>query len=311
MKAAQLIQYGGKEAIAINDISVPEIVEGKVLIEVYAAGVNPADWKVQNGLWKDFAPLNLPVTLGGDLAGVVVKVGSGVTEFKEGDEVYGSANVLGGSSGSFAEFALTKSENLALKPNSLNFQQAGALPLVGTSAVQALIEHINLQKDQKILIHGGAGGIGSIAIQIAKYLGALVATTVSTDDVAFAKDLGADEVIDYKSQRFEKVVSDVDAVFDTVGGETAKRSVSVLKNGGTLVSMNGPLDEKIIKEKNITALVQQSRVTTERLTRLSEFVDQRVITVNIEKTFPLVQTADALEFLKNTPPKGKVVIALK
>ena len=311
MKAAQLTQYGGKEAIVVSDIPQPEMTDGKVLVAVHDAGVNPFDWKVQNGYMKDFIPLTLPLTLGGDFSGVVKEVGEGVTDFKPGDEVYGQANAVAGESGSFAEFALTKPDSIALKPKSLDFKQSGSLPLAGVSAVQAITEHTDLQKDQKILIHGGAGGIGSIAIQIAKHIGAYVSTTVSTEDMEYVKELGADEVIDYKSQKFEDAVSEYDAVFDTVGGETTSRSIQVLKNGGVLISMLNPVDEELAKTKNITAVMQQTGVTTERLNKLTEFVEQGIITVNVEKTFPLEQAAEALDYLKNTLPKGKVIIVIK
>ncbi len=311
MKAAQLKAYGGKEAVVINEISKPEVGEGQVLVEVHAAGVNPIDWKVQLGYLKDFVPLELPVTLGGDPAGVVSEVGSNVTEFKAGDEVYGQGNVLGGGSGSFAEFTLTKPTSIAKKSGKLSFAEAGAIPLAGVSAVQALYDHIGLTAKQKILIHGGAGGIGSMAIQIAKHLGAYVVTTVSANDVDYVKELGADEVIDYKAQKFEDVVKEFDAVYDTVGGETNKRSYQVLKEGGILVSMTEQPDEELSKKFQVKAIAQGTQVNPQRLSKLSELLDQGVVTVHIEKTFPLTQAAEALEYLQKTPPKGKVVVEVK
>ena len=310
MKAAQLTQYGGKEVITIGDIPAPIIEDGKILIQVKAAGVNPFDWKVQQGYMKDFIPLKLPIVLGGDFAGVVVEVGASVSDFKKGDEVYGQANAVAGNSGAFAEMTLTTSTSVALKPKTLEFAQAGALPLVGVSAIQALIDTMKLTKGQKILIHGGAGGIGSIAIQIAKNIGAHVATTGSANDFDFIKQLGADELIDYKTQKFEDTLKMYDAVFDTVGGETTNRSLSVLKNGGILVSMTQPADETVVKEQQIKAVVQGTQVTTERLKKLTQLVESGVVKVNVEKTFPLEQAADALEYLKTTPPKGKVVIVM-
>lgn len=308
MKAAQLIQYGGKEAIKINDVPQPSAAEGEILVEVRAAGVNPFDWKVQAGYMKNSMPLQLPVTMGGDFAGIVIAVGNGVSQFKKDDEVFGQANVFAGNSGSFAEFALTKPTSIAYKPKKLNFIEAGSLPLAGVSAVQAIIEYIKLKKGQKILIHGGAGGIGSVAIQIAKHIGAYVITTVSTNDINFVKELGADEVIDYKAQKFENTVKDIDSVFDTVGGETTNRSIQVLKNGAVLVSMVNPADEELAKAKNITVVTQFTQVTTERLEKLSELVENGAIIPHLEKTFPLEEAAQALDYLKNTPPKGKIVI---
>lgn len=310
MKAAQLHEYG-KSGVQVIDIQKPEIDSDKVLVEVHAAGVNPFDWKVQLGYMKDFIPLQLPVTLGGDLAGVVSEIGPNVSDFKVGDEVYGQGIAVAGASGSFAEFDLVKANTIALKPKKLSFLEAGAIPLTGISALQALMDHLHLSSGQKILIHGGAGGIGTVAIQIAKHLGAYVATTVSTDDMEYAKQLGADEVINYKNEKFEEKLHDYDAVFDTVGGETNKRSYQVLKKGGMLVSMVESPDEEISKQYEVKALVQKTVVTADRLNKLTELVDQGVVTVYIEKTFPLDQAGEALAYLHKTPPKGKVVIEVK
>jgi alcohol dehydrogenase len=310
MKAAQLIQYGGKEAVAINEIPRPKVSEGKILVEVHAAGVNPFDWKVQQGYMKDSMPLQLPITLGGDLAGIVSEVGANVSGFTVGDEVYGQGSFFGGATGSFAEFDLALPTSLSKKPEKLSLAEAGAVPLAGVSAVQALFDHIKLSSGQKILIHGGAGGIGTMAVQIAKHIGAYVATTVSTDDIDFAKTLGVDEVIDYKTQQFEDVIKDFDAVFDTVGGDTNKRSYQVLKKGGVLVSMTTPPDEELAQKFDVTALVQGTKVNPERLAKLSELLDKGVLAVHIEKTFPLEEAGEALAYLQQTPPKGKVVIVI-
>ena len=241
MKSAQIKRYGGSEVVEINQ-STPapnDPSAGKVLVRIKAAGVNPADWKVREGYFQQMMPLQFPSTLGMDFSGIVEKVGEGVSDFKYNDEVYGQASLIRGGSGAFAEMALANADTIAHKPKTLSHEEAAGLPLAGVSAWQALVETIGLSKGQKILIHGGAGGIGSIAIQLAKHLGAYVATTVSTNDKEFVKEeLGADEVIDYKTQNFEDVLShDYDAVFDTVGGETYTRSFKVLKRGGMIVSM--------------------------------------------------------------------------
>src|ERR671914_1360594 len=205
-----------------------------VLVRVKAAGVNHSDWKLREGFFKQMAPLQFPATLGMDFSGVVEKVGEGVaSDLKQGEEVYGQAGVLAGGSGTFAGMASAKVDKIAHKPKTLSHEQSAGLPTVGVSAWQALIETMELGKGQKILIHGGAGGIGSISIQLANHLGAHVATTVSTDDTEFVKDLGASELVDYKTQKFEDVLShDYDAAFDTVGGETYTRSFKILKRGG-------------------------------------------------------------------------------
>jgi alcohol dehydrogenase len=306
MKAVQLAEYG--DNVVARDIPQPEVDEGKVLVQVHAAGVNPFDWKVKLGYMKDMMPLQLPITLGGDIAGVVTAVGTGVASLKEGDEVFGQGGIFGGATGAFAEFDLVKPDSLAHKPTKLSFAEAGAVPLTGVSAIQALYDHLELTSGQKILIHGGAGGIGTIAIQIAKHIGAYVATTVSTNDLEYVKSLGVDEAIDYKNQKFEEVVKDFDAVFDLVGGETNQKSYQVLKSGGKLVSMVQPVDEALAKQFGVTALTQGTKVTTERLTKLAELLDAGVVTVHIEKVFPLEQTGEALSYLQQTPPKGKVVV---
>jgi NADPH:quinone reductase-like Zn-dependent oxidoreductase len=259
---------------------------------------------------KEMAPLKFPAILGGDLAGVVAELGEGVSSFKVGDEVYGQANALSGQ-GAFAEFAPVKVEQLALKPKSVDFITAAALPLAGISAYQALVEHANLQKGQKILIHGGGGGIGSFAIQLAKHLGAYVATTASSKDTDFVKSLGADEVIDYKTQAFENLLKDYDVVFDTVGGDTYIKSYQVLKPGGIIVSMTEQPNEELVKKYNVKAIAQQTKTTTEKLNKLAELVDQGVIKIQIDKVFPLEQAAEALEYLKQGHPRGKVVLKIK
>lgn len=311
MKAAQLVQYGETDSVVITDVQKPTVGPDNVLIEVHAAGVNPIEWKMQLGYMKDFMPLQLPVTLGGDLAGIVTEVGVNVTAFQPGDAVFGQGSVLAGASGTFAEYNLTVAKSIAKKPENVSFAEAGSGALTGVSAVQALYEHFNLQPDQTILIQGGTGGIGSVAIQIAKHIGAKVITTASTDDIAFAKELGADQVIDYKTQKFEEIVNDVDAVFDTVGGETTARSYQVLKKGGKLVSMVTPPDEALMKQYEVGALYQSTHVTTEQLTKLGTLLEQHVLKVHVVKFFTLDQTAEALEYLRTRTPNGKVVIEVK
>ena len=203
MKAAQINKYGGSEVVEINkNAPKPAAPRGKLLVEVYAAGVNPIDWKIREG----YIPLKFPATLGGDFSGVVADVGEGVPGFKKGFEVYGYASILGGGSGSFAEFVSADAKVMALKPKNITHVEAGALPLTGVSAWQALVDHMGLSRGKKILIHGGAGGIGSIAIQLAKHLGAYVATTVSAKGMQYVQELGADEAIDYKNQKFEDML---------------------------------------------------------------------------------------------------------
>ncbi len=312
MKAAQINKYGGNEVVQINkDVTKPTKTHGKVIVEVHAAGINPVDWKIREGYMKQMAPITFPATLGGDFSGVVTEVGIGASDFKVGDKLYGQATILGGGSGAFAQFAFANAKTIAHKPQNISHIEAAALPLAGVSAYQALVDHISLSKGQKILIHGGAGGIGSIAVQLAKHLGAYVTTTVSTEDVSYAKDLGADEVINYKKQSFENILQDYDAVFDTVGGQTYTNSFRVLKKGGIIVSMLEQPNQELMKQHGVNAISQFTQVNSERLSKLTELVEQGVIKVHVDKTFPLEKAAEALTYLQTGHPRGKVVIEIK
>jgi alcohol dehydrogenase len=311
MKSAQINKYGSSEVIEINQsTSVPILSSGKVLVIIKAAGVNPADWKIREGLMQQMITLQFPSTLGNDFSGVIKQIGEGISpsDFKQRDEVFGQAGVISGGSGAFAEMALVNTESIANKPKSLSHAEAAALPLVGVSAWKALIENIELSKDQKILIHGGAGGIGSIAIQLAKYLGADVATTVSTNDKQFVQELGAGQAIDYKTQNFEDILHDYDAVFDTVGGETYRRSFKVLKKGGVIVSMLEQPNSELMSQYGIKAIFQFTQADRERLTKLTQWVDENNIRVNVEKTFSLDEAGDELDYQRDVHPRGKVVL---
>jgi alcohol dehydrogenase len=314
MKSAQIKRYGSSEVIEINQMTpTPNLAAGKILVVVKVAGINPIDWKIREGYMQQMISLQFPSTLGMDFSGVIKQVGEGVSssDFKQGDEVYGQADVVSGGSGAFAELALANKDSIAHKPKSLSHPQAAALPLVGVSAWQALVENIGLSKDKKILIHGGAGGIGSIAIQLAKKLDAYVATTASTNDKQFVQELGADQVIDYKSQNFEDILHDYDAVFDTVGGETYRRSFKVLKKGGgIIVSMLEQPNSELMNQYGIKAIFQFTQVNRERLTKLAQWVDQNNIRVNVEKTFSLDEAGKALDYQKDVHPRGKVVLTV-
>ena len=311
MKAAQLTKYGDQDALrVVQDAPRPVANSDQVLVEVYAASVNPFDWKVRQGYMKDAIALNLPATLGGDVAGIVAEVGDNVTGFEIGQPVYGMANAVGGQ-GSFAEYTPVSASQLAAKPQSVDFVQAAALPLTAISAYQALVDHMNLQAGQKILIHGGAGGIGSLAIQIAKHIGAHVATTVKADDKDYVTQLGADVVIDYTAEDFAVSISDYDAVYDTVGGETNTKSFDVLKSGGVLVSMVAEADQERVTTSEIKYIHQSTKPTVERLAKISSLVDEGYLEVAVDKIFPLEEAAQALEYLKSAHTRGKVVIQVK
>jgi len=313
MKSAQISRYGSSDVIETNqNTPEPTLSSGKVLVSIKAAGVNPVDWKIREGAFQQMIQLQFPSTLGIDFSGVIKQVEEGVSssEFKQGDEVYGQAGVTNGGSGAFAEKALAKTDSISNKPKRLSHIEAAALPLVGVSAWRALMENIGLSKGQRILIHGGAGGIGSIAIQLAKYLGAEIATTVSANDKQFVQELGADVVIDYKSQNFEDLLHDYDSVFDTVGGQTYKRSFKVLKKGGIIVSMLEQPNSELMDRHDVKAIFQFTQADRERLTKLAQWVDQNNIKVNVDRTFLLAEAADALDYQKDVHPRGKVVLAI-
>lgn len=312
MIAVQINSYGGTEVLELRPAVLrPTPGSDQVLIEAYGAGINPFDVAVRMGFVKSMMPLQFPATLGGDVSGVVVQLGAEVSDFKIGDEVYGQATLFNGGSGTFAQFVAANTKSIAKKPTSVNFLEAAALPLVGTSALQVLIEHMKLANGQKILIHGGAGGIGHIAIQLSKMLGAVVATTVGSKDIDYVKGLGADQVIDYNNEKFEDLVHDVDTVFDTVGDEVMSRSFQVLKRGGIIVSMRGQPDPALATKYGVTAFGQFTQTTTERLGALAQLVDSGSIKVNIDKIFPLNQVKEAFEYQEHGHPRGKVVLKIK
>jgi alcohol dehydrogenase len=312
MKSAQIKRYGGSEVAKINqNTPAPNDPSAdNVLVRIKAAGVNPVDWKIREGYMQQMMPLQFPSTLGMDFSGVIERIGEGISGLKQGDEVYGNAGVIRRGSGAFAEMALANADSIAHKPKTLSHEEAAGLPTAGVSAWQSLVETFGLSKDQKILIHGGAGGIGIIAIQLAKHLGAYVATTVSTKDKQFLKEeLGADEVIDYKTQTFEDVLShDYDAVLDTVGGETYTRSFKVLKRGGIIVSMLEQPNQELMDRFGVKAVSQFTQVNRERLTNLAQWVDQNNIRVNVDKMFPLDEAGKALDYQRDVHPRGKVVL---
>jgi NADPH:quinone reductase-like Zn-dependent oxidoreductase len=311
MKAVQFQRYGGLETLELNqNAPKPSAGKGQVLVEVYAASINPIDWKIRAGYLKEMVPLTMPVTLGGDFSGVVAGVGESVSDLKVGDRLYGYGSVLSRGSGSFAEFVSVLVSTVAPTPQKVSPAEAAALPLVGASALQAIQDHIKLHRGQKILIHGGGGGIGSVAIQLAKSIGAYVATTGSADDSDYMKALGADEIIDYEKEPFDERLRDFDAVFDTVGGDTTPKSFSVLKKGGTLVSMLGQPDPGLAQKAGISAIGQNTHVKTEVLKRLAQLVDSGAIKIRIDKVFPLEKAEEAFQRLETGHPRGKVVLEI-
>ncbi len=310
MKAAQISDYGSADTVKIVEIDQPEAKDGQVLVDVRASSLNPFDTTIREGYMREFMPVKFPIVLGGDIAGVVIAVASDVSGVKVGDKVYGQAHAIAGNSGAFAEFATTKATQVAKLPSNLNCEQSARMPLIGVSALQAITEHIGLKSGHKMFIHGGAGGIGAIAIQIAKHIGAYVATTASGDGIDYVKKLGADEVIDYKTQDFAELIHDFDAVFETAGGKEFDKTLDVLKDGGVAVSMISKADEAKVTERKITAITQSTQVNTERLNKLTELIETGVVTPNIGKVFPLSEVSEAFK-AREGGVLGKVILKIK
>jgi len=312
MKAVKYSKFGGVDVLdVVDNAEKPAIGEGQVLVEVEAVSINPIDFKIRLGYMKDFMPVKFPVTIGSDFAGIVKEIHGGNSQFRKGDKVFGNAIVLNGGSGSFSEFVAANVANTAFAPKTIDLQKAAAFPLAGASAIQAIEDGIKLQKGQKILIHGGAGGIGIIAIQLAKLIGAEVATTVSERDMSFVKELGADTVLDYHKGDFDTVLSNYDAVLDLVGGDTLTKSYAVLKKGGVLVTLTGRPDEELAKKIGITAMGQMTATDTKHLNRVAELVDKKAMKINVDKVFTINQSREAFTHAEQKHPRGKVVLTMK
>ncbi len=311
MKAAQFAKYGDPSVIVINDVPDLTAGPGQVLVKVAGASLNPFDSKLREGYMLDFIPLKLPITIGGDIAGTVAAVGEGVTAFQKGDAVYGSAMALAGDSGAFAEYALTKPGHIAHAPGNVSPAEAASLVLVGVSALQGLQEHIKLAPGQKILITGGSGGVGTAAIELAKELGAHVATTVSQAAIDYARERGADEVIAYETNSIGTGLHGYDAIFDTVGGDVFAGLLDVLRPGGVAVTLVGPVDDSLGLDSDITVIAMSSRVSTAALVELARHIEDGVIMPHIAKQFPLDQARQAFTARETERVLGKVVLVVE
>jgi len=333
MKALTFKRYGKAPEIGFADVPRPALKPDELLVQVHAAGLNPIDNIIPTGIFKPVLRFQLPATLGSDLAGVVTEVGSRVTRFKPGDAVFASIFDLG--TGSIAEFAVVPESVAALKPANLDFVQAASIPMVGLTSWQALKERANLRAGQKVFIPAGSGGIGTFAIQLAKHLGAKVGTTTSTGNVELVRSLGADEVVDYKKEEFERVLRGYDAVLGTVRGDAIEKSIGILKPGSTIVSLIGPLDAAFARarrlnffltfvfglmSRKIMRLARKREVTYsflfvrpdgDQLTEIGELLKAERIQPVIDKVFPFEQAKDALAYLAQGRSKGKVVVNIK
>ncbi|WP_336823282.1 NADP-dependent oxidoreductase [Sporosarcina sp. USHLN248] len=305
MKAIVIEHYGGPEQLKLKEVSKPNVGENEVLIEVYAIATNPAEWKMREGYLKDVMPFTFPHILGYDVAGIIREVGRNVSKWKIGDAVLATAN------GSYAEFTVADENQVVAKPENINFNEAASIISTSMTAWTALFIDGKLTKDQKVLIHGGAGGVGSMAIQLAKHAGAYVASTGSTSNVNFLKELGADVVVDYTNEDFTKVLHDYDLVVDLVGGETQIRSYQVLKKGGTLTSAVGIIEEgKVEGIHTASVWVQPSGELLTKITKLLESGELRAV---VKEVLPFEEDKfqRAHEQLQTGHTRGKIVIQVK
>jgi NADPH:quinone reductase-like Zn-dependent oxidoreductase len=331
MKAFILDRYKSKDGLRAGEMPDPEVGEGDVLVQVHAAALNPLDSKIRDGEFKLILPYRMPLVLGHDLAGVVVRVGAGVQQFKPGDEVYARTDRIG----TLAELISVDQADLALKPTTLTMEEAASIPLVGLTAWQSLVEMADLKQGQKVLIHAGSGGVGTFAIQLAKQLGATVATTTSTANVQLVKSLGADVVIDYTKYDFETILHDYDVVLDPLGGEATAKSLTVLRPGGQLVSVAGPPDPGLAEQlgagwflKAVMALLSRGvrskakrrqvsyrflfmRANGAQLRELATRIDAGAIRPVVDRVFPFDSTNEALAYLDTGRAKGKVVVTVR
>jgi NADPH:quinone reductase-like Zn-dependent oxidoreductase len=333
MKAFIINGYGKKETLKLTEIAEPILKENDILVQIHSAGVNQLDSKIRDGEFKLILPYKTPFILGHDVAGVVTKVGLKVRRFKVGDEVY--ARPADHRIGTFAEFIAINENDAAIKPKELTMEEAASIPLVGLTAWQALIEKADLKKGQKVFIQAGSGGVGTFAIQLAKHLGATVATTTSADNFELVKSLGADVVIDYKKNDFETILHNYDVVLNSQDGKTLEKSLRVLKPGGKLISISGPPDPDFAKEiglswvlKLVTRLLSFGvrrkakrlnvsysflfmRANGDQLNKITSLINSGVIRPVMDKIFPFEATNEAMAYVASGRAKGKVVVKVK
>jgi NADPH:quinone reductase-like Zn-dependent oxidoreductase len=308
MKAVRVHNYGGPEVLRFEDAPRPTPGSGELLIRVHAASVNAIDWKARAGLVKDYIPLPLPFIPGWDVSGVVEAVGSGVTKFKKGDEVYARPDAARNGKGTYAEYVVAKETEAALKPKSIDHVHAAAIPVVALTAWQALFDTAALSKGQRILIHGAAGGVGSFAVQLAKWKGADVIGTASGRNQAFLRELGVAEPIDYEKTRFEDVVHDVDVVLDTLGGDTQSRSWKVLKKDGILVSIVAPPSPEEAANHNVRSAFLSAHPSSSQLSEIAKLVDAGKLKPVVETVLPLSEARHAHELNETGHARGKIVL---
>ncbi|EEM65136.1 NADP-dependent oxidoreductase [Bacillus thuringiensis] len=329
MKAMIIDKYG-KVPMRMAEVPTPEINEYEVLAEIHAASINPIDFKIRDGKVKMLLKYEMPLILGNDFSGVIVKVGAKVTNFKVDDEIY--ARPRKNKIGTFAEYIAIHEDDIALKPKNLNFEEAASIPLVGLTSYQALHDIMQLQKGQKILIHAGSGGVGTFAIQLAKIMGAIVTTTASEAGANLVTSLGADEIINYKTEKFEDILKNYDAVFDTIGGATLEKSFNIIKSGGNIVSVSGMPNARFGKEfgsgffktllfslasKKLTALEEKHNAqysflfmkpSGDQLRTIANYIEAGKIKPVIDRVFPFEDAQKAMEYSESGRAKGKLIV---
>ena len=333
MKAFTINKYSKEDKLQLVDIPEPIINENEVLVAIHAASVNQIDNKLKSGEFKLLLPYKFPIILGHDLAGVITKVGSKVSRFKIGDEIIAQPALF--KIGAFAEYIAINENDVALKPKNISMEEAASIPLVALTVWQAFVEKANLQKGQKVFIQAGSGGVGTIAIQLAKHLGATVATTTSANNFELVKNLGADVVIDYKTQDFETMLQDYDLVLNSQDAKTLEKSLKILKPGGKVVSISGPPDTDFAKEIGLSWLMKTAifflsrkaknqakklgvdysflfmQANGKQLSEIGKLIEAGVIRPIIDKVFPFEQTNDAMAYVESGRAKGKVVVKVK
>ena len=312
MKAVRIHNYGGPEVLQCEDAPKPKPASGEVLIRVHAAGVNPADWKVREGALKQLVQHKFPLTLGWDLSGVVEEVGpeaEAVGRFKKGDEVFSKPDTS--RDGDYADYIVVRESEVALKPKSLHHVYAAAVPLAGLAAWQALFDIAHLERGQRVLIHGGSGGVGHFAVQFAKWKGAYVIATASTRNQQLLREIGVDQPVDYTTQRFEQVARDVDVVLDTIGGDTQERSWQVLKKEGVLVSLVQPPDTEKARQLGVRSAFVWTQPNGKQLAEIADLIDSGNIKVVLDRILPLSEARRAHELSQSGHTRGKIVLRVK
>lgn len=311
MKAVVIDQYGGIEVLKEREVNRPEINESQVLIEMHATSVNPIDWKIRKGYLKDMIPFQFPVILGCDAAGVIVEKGSKADSFHIGDRVFARPHTS--AQGTYAEYVATEEDLLATIPDNISYNEAASVPLATLTAWQCLLDIGKIEQGDKVLVHAGAGGVGSMAIQIAKHFGAYVATTGSAKNEEFLKELGADLVIDYQKQDFEKVLKDYDFVLDAMGGDVQTKSYAVLKKGGVLVSIISTPDAKTAAEYGVAAVYHRLSAKGEQLKAVAKLIGDKKLKPIVGHVFSFseqgLQAAHALS--ESHHARGKIVIEIR